>query len=183
MRQIYSSSIDQNSCSISDSFTITLYSKTWIQTFISNDVLNLCIPIWKQLYFTARPGRKSSSGTPITPDSARSTGRSRSRIGSIGGSGAVSQPGSRSTSPSSIKSYHTYFDAAGQVCTKEHAQRNEISLDLEFRRSVANFVFCNCQSWWHWISTQETMMLILKVFCKCWTYFCYQYHDGVLKIS
>ena len=67
-------------------------------------------------YFTARPGRKSS-GTPITtPDSAnRSTGRSRSRIGSMSGSGAVSQPGSRSTSPSSIKSYHTYFDAAGQV--------------------------------------------------------------------
>merc|ERR1719412_2419544 len=62
-----------------------------------------------------RPGRKSS-GTPITtPDSAnRSTGRSRSRIGSMSGSGAVSQPGSRSTSPSSIKSYHTYFDAAGQ---------------------------------------------------------------------
>ena len=97
--------------------------------------------------FTARPGRKSSSGTPITPDSARSTGRSRSRIGSIGGSGAVSQPGSRSTSPSSIKSYHTYFDAAGQVCTKEPAQRNEISLDLEFRRSVANYVSCNFQSW------------------------------------
>ena len=114
--------------------------------------------------FTARPGRKSSSGTPITPDSARSTGRSRSRIGSIGGSGAVSQPGSRSTSPSSIKSYHTYFDAAGQVCTKGPAQRNELSLDLEFRPSVANYVSCNFQSWWHWISTQETMILILKVF-------------------
>merc|ERR1712223_2209872 len=58
-----------------------------------------------------RPGRKNS-GTPITPDSARSAGRSRSRLGSMGGSGAVSQPGSRSTSPSSIKSYHTYFDPA-----------------------------------------------------------------------
>merc|ERR550532_611625 len=62
-----------------------------------------------------RPGRKNS-GTPLTtPDSARS-GRSRSRIGSasgVGASGALSQPGSRSTSPSSIKSYHTYFEAAG----------------------------------------------------------------------
>ena len=115
--------------------------------------------------FTARPGRKSSSGTPITPDSARSTGRSRSRIGSIGGSGAVSQPGSRSTSPSSIKSYHTYFDAAGQVCTKEPAQRNEISLDLEFRSSVANFVFCNFESWWHWISTQN------NPWCWFWKFF------------
>ena len=63
------------------------------------------------IFFSARPGRKNS-GTPITPDSARSTGRSRSRLGSMGGSGAVSQPGSRSTSPSSIKSYHTYFDPA-----------------------------------------------------------------------
>merc|ERR1719414_1487384 len=62
-----------------------------------------------------RPGRKSS-GTPLTtPDSARS-GRSRSRLGSASGaSGALSQPGSRSTSPSSIKSYHTYFDDAGQI--------------------------------------------------------------------
>merc|ERR1719412_707773 len=61
-----------------------------------------------------RPGGRKSSGTPVvTPDSARS-GRSRSRI-SASGSGALSQPGSRSTSPSSIKSYHTYFDpSAGQ---------------------------------------------------------------------
>merc|ERR550532_2806089 len=62
-----------------------------------------------------RPGRKNSGTPVVTPDSGRS-GRSRSRIGgTIGGSSAsLSQPGSRSTSPSSIKSYHTYFDAAGQ---------------------------------------------------------------------
>lgn len=73
---------------------------------------NLC----DTLFIVARPGRKSSDRGPgplmMTPDSARS-GRSRSRIGSIGG--AVSQPGSRSTSPSSIKSYHTYFEEAGQI--------------------------------------------------------------------
>merc|ERR1712223_817655 len=69
-----------------------------------------------------RPGRKNS-GTPITPDSARSTGRSRSRLGSMGGSGAVSQPGSRSTSPSSIKSYHTYFDPAGQTPVSKSSPR------------------------------------------------------------
>merc|ERR1712223_275627 len=72
-----------------------------------------------------RPGRKNS-GTPLTtPDSARS-GRSRSRIGSasgVGASGALSQPGSRSTSPSSIKSYHTYFDAAGQTPVSKSSPR------------------------------------------------------------
>ena len=77
--------------------------------------LNTKLLILKNSYFPARPGRKNS-GTPLTtPDSARS-GRSRSRIGSasgVGASGALSQPGSRSTSPSSIKSYHTYFEAAG----------------------------------------------------------------------
>lgn len=79
-----------------------------------------CPPLIENpLFITARPGRKSSGTPVITPDSARS-GRSRSRIGSgIGGnSGALSQPGSRSTSPSSIKSYHTYFDAAGQTVNK-----------------------------------------------------------------
>merc|ERR1712223_1059617 len=73
-----------------------------------------------------RPGRKSSTGTPLTtPDSVRS-GRSRSRIGSasgVGASGALSQPGSRSTSPSSIKSYHTYFDAAGQTPVSKSSPR------------------------------------------------------------
>merc|ERR1712223_2217486 len=72
-----------------------------------------------------RPGRKNS-GTPLTtPDSVRS-GRSRSRIGSasgVGASGALSQPGSRSTSPSSIKSYHTYFDAAGQTPVSKSSPR------------------------------------------------------------
>merc|ERR1719367_1330638 len=72
-----------------------------------------------------RPGRKNS-GTPLTtPDSARS-GRSRSRIGSasgVGASGALSQPGSRSTSPSSIKSYHTYFEAAGGQIPKSSPRK------------------------------------------------------------
>jgi len=73
-----------------------------------------------------RPGRENSGTPVVTPDSARS-GRSRSRIsgGAMGGgsSGALSQPGSRSTSPSSIKSYHTYFDAAGQAPVSKSSPR------------------------------------------------------------
>merc|ERR1712223_1096142 len=76
-----------------------------------------------------RPGRKNSGTPVVTPDSARS-GRSRSRIGSAGSmamgggsSGALSQPGSRSTSPSSIKSYHTYFDSAGQTPVSKSSPR------------------------------------------------------------
>jgi len=80
-----------------------------------------------------RPGRKNS-GTPLTtPDSARS-GRSRSRIGSasgVGASGALSQPGSRSTSPSSIKSYHTYFEAAGGQIPKSSPRKRSVNGPFE----------------------------------------------------
>ena len=53
------------------------------------------------------------NGTP----GAGGGGRSRSRIGVV-----HSQPGSRSTSPTSLRSYHTYYDsqgtaAAGVACT------------------------------------------------------------------
>merc|ERR1719244_1171589 len=46
------------------------------------------------------PGGGIPSGTPDR------SGRPRSRAGGV----SQSQPGSRSASPSSIKSYHTYFD-------------------------------------------------------------------------
>ena len=41
-----------------------------------------------------------------TPSGGGGGGRSRSRIGMV-----HSQPGSRSTSPTSLRSYHTYYDA------------------------------------------------------------------------
>ena len=71
------------------------------------------IPIFILL---ARP-RKISEGkiggittSPLTPNNTnamRNGGRSRSTV-------AHSQPGSRSTSPSSISSYATYFSQSGQ---------------------------------------------------------------------
>lgn len=74
-----------------------------------------------------RPGESSEKGPLMSgPDSARSTVRSRSRIGAGSGSGvgvSLSQPGSRSTSPTSLKSYHTYFDTPTTPSTTKSSPR------------------------------------------------------------
>ncbi|XP_071744944.1 CLIP-associating protein 1-B isoform X15 [Lepeophtheirus salmonis] len=54
----------------------------------------------------ARPRKTSDKG--ITPESASRNGRGRPKTG--GSVISLSQPGSRSTSPTSLKSYQTYFD-------------------------------------------------------------------------
>ncbi|XP_071744948.1 CLIP-associating protein 1-A isoform X19 [Lepeophtheirus salmonis] len=53
-----------------------------------------------------RPRKTSDKG--ITPESASRNGRGRPKTG--GSVISLSQPGSRSTSPTSLKSYQTYFD-------------------------------------------------------------------------
>jgi len=57
-----------------------------------------------------RPRKSSEAGPGLPPGPLSQTpdrsGRARSRTGGV----SQSQPGSRSASPSSIKSYHTYFD-------------------------------------------------------------------------
>eukprot|EP00096_Caligus_rogercresseyi_P004598 TRINITY_DN1894_c0_g1_i8.p1 TRINITY_DN1894_c0_g1~~TRINITY_DN1894_c0_g1_i8.p1 ORF type:complete len:1296 (-),score=334.58 TRINITY_DN1894_c0_g1_i8:1093-4980(-) len=62
-----------------------------------------------------RPRKTSDKG--MTPDSASRNGRGRVKTG--GSVISLSQPGSRSTSPTSLKSYQTYFDAGspGSVLT------------------------------------------------------------------
>ncbi|XP_071744955.1 CLIP-associating protein 2 isoform X22 [Lepeophtheirus salmonis] len=63
----------------------------------------------------ARPRKTSDKG--ITPESASRNGRGRPKTG--GSVISLSQPGSRSTSPTSLKSYQTYFDTGspGNVLT------------------------------------------------------------------
>ncbi len=82
------------------------------------------------VFFVARP-RKSSDKVPLTPgpDSAsRTTVRSRSRLNSSGGGGvSLSQPGSRSTSPTSLKAYHTYLDSPGLAPSTVRLQKAESS--------------------------------------------------------
>ncbi|XP_071744972.1 CLIP-associating protein 1-A isoform X32 [Lepeophtheirus salmonis] len=62
-----------------------------------------------------RPRKTSDKG--ITPESASRNGRGRPKTG--GSVISLSQPGSRSTSPTSLKSYQTYFDTGspGNVLT------------------------------------------------------------------
>ena len=109
VRQQYSqrgrmSSMGRNlSCTLTLDFVLESFSVFFI-TFVhvDNEIMTLTL-------FSARPRKNSDQlgpggGLPTgTPDRS---GRPRSR-----GPGGVSQsqPGSRSASPSSIKSYHTYF--------------------------------------------------------------------------
>ena len=54
-------------------------------------------------------------GMPSNGGGTPSGGRSRSRMGGV----VHSQPGSRSTSPTSLRSYHTYYDSQGTAGVSE----------------------------------------------------------------
>ena len=78
-------------------------------------------------------GPTSLMGTPTTPGSGQPPRRSRSRIG-----GAVqSQPGSRSTSPSSLRSYQTYnFDPMAPAGGASTVRKKETFLRLVMVENV-----------------------------------------------
>ena len=67
------------------------------------------------------------NGTP----GAGGGGRSRSRIGVV-----HSQPGSRSTSPTSLRSYHTYYDSQGTAAAG--VSRNESADQATYRDRLKN---------------------------------------------
>ena len=60
-------------------------------------------------------------GMPSNGGGTPSGGRSRSRMGGV----VHSQPGSRSTSPTSLRSYHTYYDSQGTAGVSEQKSADQ----------------------------------------------------------
>ena len=125
------------------------------------------------MIFLARP-RKSSDKGPIlpgpSPDSGRSTVRSRSRIGPTppGGGVSLSQPGSRSTSPTSLKSYHTYFDSpAAPTTSVSSVSAHSLSrTNLKSNPPKASLAELG-KTWTKVVDENPRKSFFVKMFCAC----------------